>query len=749
MEPPPLAHSAPRPGRPPQTYADHVTAVVAGARRRAEEAVAFCRDPELREHFVAAVVTAATFHDLGKLDEETQQALRDDRKLFWDHIDAGVAHLIGNLVPASAWLARGHHAPGLPAHAAHFNGGSNAWKLRGRRNDNADLQKRLDQIARTDENLASWLAIHVLVCGRLDLPLKLPPIHGLALRFMLSCLVDADHADTAAFLRGWREPASPAPRWEERLAALDAYVASLRDSGSERDAQRRAFYALCRHEFPADEALIACEGPVGIGKTTAVTAWLLRRAIASGARRLFVVAPFTNILTEAAETLRDALTLPGEDPEAVVAEHHHRADFTDASSRDLATLWNAPVVLTTAVQFFETLASNHPGRLRKLHALPGSVIFLDEAHAALPVHLWAQNWRWLQELVAGWGCSAVLASGSLARFWEMPEVVGAERLATLPVLSDDAQTCQQRALERARVVFDSLGLLETPAELMARVVATSGPRLLIMNTVQSAAVVAKLMRDAGHDVLHISTALSPRDRANVLRRVRERLRDTSDTEWTLVATSLVEAGVNLSFRTGFRERFSTASLLQIAGRVNRNSEFGGPCTVYDFQLRTTGDLVAHPGAAISAQVLGNLLAAGRFGQEELDAAALESEALRRELWSSTTLRRDSLALRAAEAAKDYPAVARLGVVIQDETVLVAVDPTLRARLEAGEVVTPRDLVMGSVRMRENKLGSHGLEEIEGRREIYVWRHDYDPDFLGYIAGVLAKRLPATEATGAE
>ena len=137
--------------------------------------------------------------------------------------------------------------------------------------------------------------------------------------------------------------------------------------------------------------MVACEGPVGLGKTTAVTAHLLRRAIKNGLRHLIIVAPYTNIISQTAKVLRRALTLSGESPEEVVAEHHHRADFSGRADRELAVLWRAPVILTTAVQFFETLASNHPGQLRKLHELPGSGIFLDEAHAALPARLWPQN----------------------------------------------------------------------------------------------------------------------------------------------------------------------------------------------------------------------------------------------------------------------------------------------------------------------------------------------------------------------
>ena len=107
--------------------------------------------------------------------------------------------------------------------------------------------------------------------------------------------------------------------------------------------------------------------------------------------------------------------------EEVVVKHHHRADFETQEARDLAVLWRAPVV-TTAVRFFETLASNQPGYLRKLHALLGSAMFIDEAHAALPAHLRPQNWRWLRELAERWNCRFVFASGSLARFWENPDI---------------------------------------------------------------------------------------------------------------------------------------------------------------------------------------------------------------------------------------------------------------------------------------------------------------------------------------
>jgi CRISPR-associated endonuclease/helicase Cas3 len=160
---------------------------------------------------------------------------------------------------------------------------------------------------------------------------------------------------------------------------------------------------------------------VGSGKTTAVMAHLLRVAADRKLRHIFVVLPYTNIISQAVEVYRKALVLEGERAEEIVAEHHHRADFQETDLRQYATLWRAPIIVTTAVQFFESLGSHNPSRLRKLHELPGSAVFVDEMHAAIPSHLWPQMWRWLETWTQEWGGHLVMASGSLARFWEVPE----------------------------------------------------------------------------------------------------------------------------------------------------------------------------------------------------------------------------------------------------------------------------------------------------------------------------------------
>jgi CRISPR-associated endonuclease/helicase Cas3 len=730
-----LAHSAPNAEREPQSYRGHVCGAVAIATANARDVAAHMSNRDMAERFLAAVLDGATYHDLGKLDGENQAALRQGRqgRMRWDHIDAGVAHLLNAGAKTAAWLVRAHHAPGLPALAAQYNPlEPNARRLRGGRVSDRDGEEADALVAQTDRTLAALRIAHTSALGE-HLPNKGRTIHGLFMRLALSCLVDGDHSDSAGFEHGWQCPVPVLPRWEERLGRLDVYVASLSKDGA-RQADRNAFYKACR-EGPTDAPMVACEGPVGIGKTTSVTAWLLRRAIASHARRLFVVAPYTTILSQTAKTLRSALLLPDEAnlDDEIVAEHHHRADFQAPESRDLATLWRAPIIVTTGVQFFETLAACEPAQLRKLHGLAGSVVFLDEAHAALPTALWRQNWAWIRELTREWGCSFVFASGSLARVWEEPDIVGGDGAMSLPDMAPQPLGDRLVRAEHARVRYRTLGRVADPVSI---ILGTRGPRLAVFNTVQTAAVIADRLRAAGADVLHLSTALCPSDRDRILCKVKGRLEPHAfyQQDWTLVATSLVEAGVDLSFRTALRERFSTASLIQVGGRTNRHGEheFG---EVLDLQLDADGAMTSHPGAKGSASVLERFFRDGLLN-DVFNPARLVTRALREE----TRNEHGKTGVKLAEAetmAHDYPEVAKLGRLIHADTALVVVDDSLKALLARGQRVRSRDLLAGSVQVWSKKIEALGLHPLQNRPGIYLWQYRYDPDFLGYMSGALA------------
>ncbi len=460
---------------------------------------------------------------------------------------------------------------------------------------------------------------------------------GLLRRLALSCLVDADHSDTAQHYRNERELDGLPLRAAERLAALDRYVAGLAPTtppAGERERQRLALrqqvYRACRERnCPSQERIVSCDSPVGTGKTTAVMAHLLRVAAERGLRRVFVVLPYTNIIDQSVEVYRRALVLEGESAEGVVAAHHHRVEFQGDDWRNLRQLtqrWDAPIVVTTAVQFFETLAACKTAALRKLHQIPGSAIFLDEAHAAMPASHWPQMWRWLRELCDEWSCHLLLASGSLARFWELPDFVPADEQRPVPELVSDKIRTEAAVFEDRRVRLRRKTERLSLAGLGQFVLSQPGPRLVILNTVQSAAFLADHLRHdlkLGVNVEHLSTALCPVDREATVHRVKERLK-AEFKEWLLVATSCVEAGVDFSFRTAFRESCGLVNLLQIAGRVSRSAEYA-EAEVWDFRHDEEGFLTLHPQFKTSRAVLAQL-----FDEEKVDPSQC-TEALRREL----------------------------------------------------------------------------------------------------------------------
>jgi CRISPR/Cas system-associated endonuclease/helicase Cas3 len=454
---------------------------------------------------------------------------------------------------------------------------------------------------------------------------------------------------------------------------------------------------------------------------------LLSQATVRGFRRIIVVLPFTNIIQQSVEIYRKALVLDGEDPRLVVAELHHKADFSEESSWEYAARWNSPIIVTTAVAFFETIASHKPSTLRRLHNLPGSAIFLDEVHAMLPVRLLPLAWRWMKELADEWDTYWVLASGSLKRFWELEEIDSTVRHVPelVPaVLREETVSCE---VERVSYPFQT-GAMDAKA-LVDWVTSFPGPRLLIINTVQSAAIVAReLAKLHGKEAVeHISTSLTPHDRGIVLERVRTRLL-AGEMDWTLVGTSCIEAGLDLSFEVGFREVGSLVSLLQTAGRVNRGGAKKESC-VWSFHLQEGNGLIRHPGLTDSAMVLDEI-----FRKREIVSPVLCTTAMKRELNLScaSEVNRE---LTRAEREMDFPNVEKQFRVIDSGTFTVVVDPDLISRIERYEHVSWREIMKQSVQIWGNRLERLGTPQIHGHPDMYKWHLDYDP-FLGYMAGVL-------------
>lgn len=714
----PLAHSA-RKNYPPQTYEAHVRGVCERAGKYAAEAE--CYSAKANGILSTIVRDSALLHDLGKLEERNQSVLceqsRRRRHLPVDHTDAGSAALQKMGSGCAAMLVYSHHQ-GFPDLSTEFAArGCSIF-----RNGNAEVR------AETDAALPALLRQHEALFPRK--PNKEVQAYdgdpAVFLRMALSCLADADHGDTAAAF-GQTEKAMPELRPQERLAALDHYVSKFGET-DERSSLRRELYLSCR-SAEAHSGFSVCGSPVGSGKTTAVMAHLLEQACKRNARRIFVVLPYTSIIRQSVDIYRKALVLPGETPEDVVAELHSRADFEDIETRYLTALWRAPIVVTTAVAFFETLSSHNPAALRRLHELPGSLIFVDEAHSALPLRLLPLAWHWMNVLSDEWSCYWVLASGSLVRYWELQPLSGLSM--PRPEIAELVRPDLQRELSRYESSRITFRWREKPIgrkELAEWVQEAPGPRLLILNTVQSAAVIAADMAaEFGQThVEHLSTALTPEDSGNTIDRIRRRLADPDDADWTLVATSCVEAGVDFSFRTGFREISSLLSLLQAAGRVNRHGR-NTEAVMWSFSLQDDSMLPKNPALDVSAAVLRSYFQKRLPITPELSTRSMQDELVRDDSCMSAICDFAEL-----EAAQQFRTLAQKFRIIDQKTVLAVPDDSMVSAIAEGRA-SWQELQRHAVSVRKEKIVLWHLREIADG--IYQWTLGYD-SFLGYMHGVL-------------
>jgi CRISPR/Cas system-associated endonuclease/helicase Cas3 len=697
-----------------QTYEDHIKGVM----ERAAAAISdLCRYARLDSDLLREVLGAsAELHDLGKLDGTNQKILSGEKKgknLPIQHTDAGTAFFLDkNLI--CAMLIQAHHI-----------GYGDLIKLR---NEGLKFLRDKDVSGHVDKTLPELLNIHRLIINipHIKSDIKMQGDKAIFFRLALSCLVDADHTDTATHYGDYEETRKiPDLKPSERLKRLDEYVASLKSKQDPKSALRNDIYNACKNASTGAN-INSCDSPVGSGKTTAVMAHLLKQAEKRGLRRIIVVLPTINIINQSVKTYRDALLLPGENAEDVVAEIHHKADFQSIENRHLTALWRSPIIVTTAVTFFETLASNTPSALRRLHELPGSAIFIDESHAALPAKLLPLAWRWIKIYSNEWSCYWVLASGSLNRFWELEEMNDQEKYEVPEIVPAEVrEKAYQSEKKRIEYKYESKPMGEE--ELASWIIRFPGPRLVILNTVQSAAVLANYFNcNFGRNkVEHLSTALISDDRGNTLKAIKERLQDKIDVDWTFIATSCVEAGVDFSFRTGFREAGSLVSLLQAGGRVNREGLYPD-AEIWTFKIKAEDRLREHPEFKNSAHILEKYFERGIPITPELSTKSIAEEI---RLHNSSK----SLDLLDYEKQCRFPLVEEFFKVIDTDTRLTVVDEDTIKKIENNEKLDWQIIQRKSVQIRKHKLDEYHIKEI--LPGIYGWTLDYN-SFLGYMAGVL-------------
>ena len=507
-----------------------------------------------------AAYCAGLVHDLGKYHPDFQRRLTG-AAITVDHSTAGGAILLRDATArdriaaeALAYCILGHHV-GLPDKTG---------------SSEATLQSRIEGfLDRLDPAWHSEVAIDLAGVDA-ELLRRVAPATAafdlsVAVRMIFSCLVDADYRDTETYYASLeaRRVDRDWPSLQACLAgftaAFDAKVAALGD-GSELNLLRRDILKHVRRLAAMTPGLFTLTVPTGGGKTLASLGFALDHAARHGHRRIIYAIPFTSIIDQTAGIFREILG------EGHVLPHHSAIDDDKATAREgrdklrLAMEdWAAPVVVTTNVQFFESLFVARPSRARKLHNIAGSVIILDEAQT-LPRALLLPCLRMLDCLWRHWGCSIVLCTATQPAVDERLE--GGLPLAGRELAPDPAGLA--RRLRRARIVDG--GDLDNGALVAA--LRGEAQALVILNSRAHALDLFRAAKAAGlGGLVHLTTRQYAAHRQQMLAEVRTRLR--AGEPCRLIATSLVEAGVDLDFPRVWRAQAGLDQIVQAAGRCNR------------------------------------------------------------------------------------------------------------------------------------------------------------------------------------
>lgn len=513
---------------------------------------------------------AGWMHDLGKAAREFQAYLLRENGLddadydglgtgSVNHSSAGAAlaerQMPGPAGRTLAYLVAGHHAGLTDYHTTQAGLGALVKRT-------ADGKTDLGRI----EDSASSVA------ARLRPALKPPSFVGqkgyhLWVRMLYSCLVDADFLDTEAFVRPDATPTRSGFAPLERLKVLfDDHMSAMAEQSprTKVNALRQEVLAASRAAGAGKPGLFSMTVPTGGGKTLASMAFALEHAVTYGKSRIIYVIPYTSIIEQTAKILSDIFG-----PDNVV-EHHSNLDPERETprSRLAAENWDAPIIVTTNVQFFESLFAAKSSRCRKLHNIANSVVILDEAQLLPP--------RWLVP------CVEVINHLTAASAYGVTMVLSTATQPALPGLTAPTEIAPDPrrlygVLKRTEFVIPQDLRAPTPWETLAEEIGAHEQVLCIVNMRRDCFDLWKLMPLG---TIHLSALMCGAHRSKIIAEIKRRLRAGEPTR--VISTQLVEAGVDIDFPVVYRALAGLDSIAQAAGRCNREGALGRMGQVHVF-----------------------------------------------------------------------------------------------------------------------------------------------------------------------
>lgn len=531
---------------------------------------------------------AGLWHDLGKYRPGFQRYVR-----LADNPDAHIEGKVGgrektHSAAGALWAMQQLNKPSQPYGnilaylIAGHHAGLDDW--------DGGLKERLqgdDAQQELKETLATYPPANILALG--DLVAQIPGgANGFALwvRMLFSCLVDADFLDTEAhFDAGKPARREGFPTLAQMRLAFDAHMAALPVADTPVNTLRAGILRQCRAKAALPAGFFSLTVPTGGGKTLSSLAFALDHAQAHDKRRIIYAIPYTSIIEQTADVFRNVFKALGDE---VLIEHHSQADAAEKDetmrSRLACENWDAPLVVTTNVQLFESLFAAKTSRCRKLHNLVGSVIVLDEAQQ-LPPEFLQPILDVLKLLVKHYGvtvllCTATQPALSSTTYFDADKNL--RGLEDVREIIDDPDALFD-ALKRVHVVLPPDWTTPTAWVDIATQLSAEDCVLAIVNTRKAARELQRLMPV---DTLHLSALMCGAHRKDVITQIKERLkakREGRDQRpLRVVSTQLVEAGVDIDFPVVYRALTGLDSIAQAAGRCNREGRMNGKGRVVVF-----------------------------------------------------------------------------------------------------------------------------------------------------------------------
>lgn len=513
---------------------------------------------------------AGRWHDLGKYQPDFQEYLFQavaepesggkksrgpEHAIFGACLAIERFKLVGRVI---AYLIAGHHT-GLPDWPSDESAGK-------------ALSTRLKNANQLDFLSEAKISPDIMEATQ---PVSKPPGKDLALwiRMLFSCLVDADYLDTESFMKPENKRFRTGyPTLEELRPQFEAYMTRLR--GRERtdvNIVRNEVLAACRNAASLEPGIFSLTVPTGGGKTLSAMAFALDHAGRWSKRRVVHVIPFTSIVEQTSDVLREIFG------DAVVEHHSNIGEDQDRLENQLASEnWDAPIIVTTAVQFFESLFAARSGRCRKLHNLTDSVVILDEAQL-LPVDYLAPILSAIQELARTYGVTFLLCTAT------QPALSARKAFGdSFPGLTDVREIISDpenlsRRMRRVHLEIPTDPTSQLSWQCVADELKEHETVLCVVNSRRDCRDLHLLMPPG---TIHLSALMCGQHRADTITEIKEKLRNGAGV--CVVSTQLVEAGVDLDFPVVYRALAGMDSIAQAAGRCNREGNLLEPGRVVVF-----------------------------------------------------------------------------------------------------------------------------------------------------------------------